>query len=585
MRTRLVDLAIPPGVFRNGTEYQAKNRWYDTSLVRWREGAMRPVGGWGAADWTAGFYTDVGTGLGGTRAGALAWVDNSGNKWAVFGKFNGAIVYDDAGRTYEISSATTGAWTFDTFGEILVGCQDVTGNIVEWDLNTANNFTTVTNSPSNCDAVVVSEERFLFALGAGGEKDRVEWSDRADRTVWAADATNQAGGLTLDTEGEIMFGLQMRGELLIVTTTDCWTATYVGYPDVWSFRRIGSCTAVNRNCGVRVGDAAYWMGNREFYRYHGGFVQRIPCDVSDHVFGEIDDAAFANVFAWDNNEHGEVWWHYSATGSNSRPEKAVALSVLEGHWATHGGLQFSAVVPRGVFDKPLASSYFRPEFDHDFSTDPGYVLGTNWQISGGVLSQTSPTVSSATFTHAPTYPGTVVTVAVTIQNQTTGGVVIQFGDAAEGPIGNGTYYFTARMDDGIQTDLVFTAGGTWDGEITEVIVESAYIMELEKDDEHRYYSETPYAETGPLEVGNGEKRAHVTRVYPDEQDSAELQLTFKTREYPTASETTHTAVTAANPTDVRFSGRQFTMRVEAASTNTDWRSGTHRLAIVERGRR
>ena len=42
----LVPLKIPAGIYRNGTEYQAMGRWYDSNLVRWFEGTLRPVGGW-----------------------------------------------------------------------------------------------------------------------------------------------------------------------------------------------------------------------------------------------------------------------------------------------------------------------------------------------------------------------------------------------------------------------------------------------------------------------------------------------------------------------------------------------------------
>lgn len=42
----LLSLSLPPGVFRNGTKYQAKGRWYDANLVRWTEKAMMPIGGW-----------------------------------------------------------------------------------------------------------------------------------------------------------------------------------------------------------------------------------------------------------------------------------------------------------------------------------------------------------------------------------------------------------------------------------------------------------------------------------------------------------------------------------------------------------
>jgi len=42
----LLPIKIPPGFFRNSTQYQAKNRWYKGNLVRFSEGRMRPIGGW-----------------------------------------------------------------------------------------------------------------------------------------------------------------------------------------------------------------------------------------------------------------------------------------------------------------------------------------------------------------------------------------------------------------------------------------------------------------------------------------------------------------------------------------------------------
>ena len=42
----LLPIKLPPGVYKNGTEFEQSNRWRDASLVRWSEGSMRPVGGW-----------------------------------------------------------------------------------------------------------------------------------------------------------------------------------------------------------------------------------------------------------------------------------------------------------------------------------------------------------------------------------------------------------------------------------------------------------------------------------------------------------------------------------------------------------
>ena len=42
----LIPIKIPPGFYRNATQYQAKNRWYNGNLIRFSEGRLRPIGGW-----------------------------------------------------------------------------------------------------------------------------------------------------------------------------------------------------------------------------------------------------------------------------------------------------------------------------------------------------------------------------------------------------------------------------------------------------------------------------------------------------------------------------------------------------------
>jgi hypothetical protein len=57
----LVPLQIPAGFFRNGTDLQGSGRWRDGSLVRWREGSLRPVGGW--RERIADMFTDAPRGM------------------------------------------------------------------------------------------------------------------------------------------------------------------------------------------------------------------------------------------------------------------------------------------------------------------------------------------------------------------------------------------------------------------------------------------------------------------------------------------------------------------------------------------
>lgn len=42
----LLPLRIEPGLFKNGTLYQARSRWYSANFIRFYENAIRPIGGW-----------------------------------------------------------------------------------------------------------------------------------------------------------------------------------------------------------------------------------------------------------------------------------------------------------------------------------------------------------------------------------------------------------------------------------------------------------------------------------------------------------------------------------------------------------
>ena len=91
-----------------------------------------------------------------------------------------------------------------------------------------------------------------------------------------------------------------------------------------------------------------------------------------------------------------------------------------------------------------------------------------------------------------------------------------------------------------------------------------------------YDGATPYAETGPIAIGTGERLMKVTNVIPDEKTQGGVDLKFKVRNYPNATETEKGPFNTANPTSVRFQGRQVRMRVEGAEA-ADWRVGVMRL--------
>ena len=86
----LVELNVQPGVYRNGSVREAKGRYYDANLVRWKNGKLKPIGGWAKTTSTAI------TGKGRTM---LPFLDNSGNSYIAVGTSSKLYIYTGATST------------------------------------------------------------------------------------------------------------------------------------------------------------------------------------------------------------------------------------------------------------------------------------------------------------------------------------------------------------------------------------------------------------------------------------------------------------------------------------------------------
>jgi len=93
-----------------------------------------------------------------------------------------------------------------------------------------------------------------------------------------------------------------------------------------------------------------------------------------------------------------------------------------------------------------------------------------------------------------------------------------------------------------------------------------------------------YAESGPVQIGNGDNIMAARELIPDELSQGAVQVSFATKFYPNATEYDHGPYSTANPTSVRFTARQVKMKVEQAQ-QTNWRVGIMRLEAVAGGRR
>jgi hypothetical protein len=490
-----IPLKLPPGIYRNGTEYQAAGRWYDANLVRWYENTLRPMGGWRKR--SASQMT-------GLCRGFITWRNNSGERFIAAGTQSKLYAMNEAGTLKEITPtgitagiadatiktgygygtygtyaygvarpdlgglipATT--WSLDTWGEYLVACSSADGKLYEWQLG----FTTptlaaaITNAPTSNKALLVTAERILFALGAGGNPRKVQWCDQEDNTVWTPAATNQAGDFELATPGTLLAGKRVKGVNLLFTDVDVHTATYIGAPFIYGFEKAGSgCGLISAQAVAAIDTAAIWMSKSGFWTYDG-YVKPLPSDVSDYVFSNMNFNQASKVYAVHNSQFGEIWWYYPSSGSNEN-DSYVIFNYRENSWNI-GSLARTAGTDAGVFTNPLLVSADGYIYEHE-------------------------------------------------------------------------------------------VGFAYDGA-------------------------SVYAESGPVQLGNGDNLMSVRQVVPDEQTLGEAVVSFKTRNYPTGAQSTFGPYTAANPTDVRFMARQVNVKVTGAVL-ADWRIGVMRLDAVASGKR
>ncbi len=184
-------------------------------------------------------------------------------------------------------------------------------------------------APAGCAGLVVTQEGFLFALGAGGDGRRIAWCDQQDDAVWTADATNQAGDYDLPTAGTLQCGKALPAGALIFTDIDVWRASYIGAPLVYGFERVGAgCGPIAKGAVSTHDSAAVWMGQGPaFWRFDGQGVQPLDCEVQDHL-SDINLNQASKVSAVHLATLGEVWWLYPS-GSSIENDRYVAWAYRE----------------------------------------------------------------------------------------------------------------------------------------------------------------------------------------------------------------------------------------------------------------
>jgi hypothetical protein len=399
----LIPIDLKPGVYKNGTPYSGKLRWADSNLVRWKDGAIRVIGGWerritALSGQMPALFSDAT--LEAPR-NIIGWTDNSGSTNIVVGTNLALYHIDAAGAVSDITpSGFTGdskdsgldvgygtfaygveaygtprsaagapivpvaSWSFALWGENLLAQYRSDGPLYEWVPGDAA-AVAIATAPEDMQGIIVTDERIVLGIGGDGTPRLIQWSASEDNTDWTPAATNQAGSLTLAGAGPLLAITQVMNDIIVLGQNEVYVGRYLGPPYVYGFERIGDNNGlVSANALVTTARFAMWAADRNFWLYDGA-LKKLESDVIDFFFNDMHPTESSKTYGFTVREFNEVWWVYQSEDSaTGEPDSYICYDYALNHW-TKGKLNRTVGMDKSAVSTPVMVSPSGLVFNHE----------------------------------------------------------------------------------------------------------------------------------------------------------------------------------------------------------------------------
>ncbi len=581
----LLPLAFPPGICRKGTEYSSKGRWYDGNLVRFYEGTIQPIGGWRVKSTSA---------LTGKGRAIISWKDNSLVSWAGIGTHSKLYAMSRSGALSNITPyRATG-----TYPNNPLSTQISTPTVTV--AHTAHGLTvgdTVTIGGSAAIGGITPNGTFLVATVPDADHYTYAFTSNATSTV------SGGGGAAVTYKYEISPG-----------RADAVAGAGYGYGNYGA-----GAYGTPRPDTSAVSDATVWTldtfgqylvasnaDNGKIYQWQldiatrAAVVSGAPTScrgiftTNEGMLVALGSGGNPRRVAWSDQEDNTAW-SPSATNQAGDYDLQTAGKLMMGKRITGGHLVWTDL------DLHLMS-YTADVLVYSFKK-VGEACGAISQNCGAVLNSNAVWMEKTGFWiyngYAQSLPCDVsdyifsdinheqVSKITCYTNSNFGEVIWHYPSSASTE--NDRYvawnYLAFERGQNVWTigSLARLSGCDHGALSYPLLVGSdGYVYEHEVG--VSYDSATPYLESGPVELGNGDQVQHVTQFIPDENTAGDVTVTFKAKFYPNGDETSYGPYSLSSPTDVRFTGRQLKVRY-TGSRMTDWRVGGMRLNTKAGGKR
>ena len=612
-----------PGINREGTEYDNEGGWFDSNLIRFKNGRVQKIGGW-AKD-------TLETYLGKARA-LHAWVSLEGSKYLGVGTTFKYYIkqgsnFDDV--TPIRSTTSAGDVTFAaTNGSSTITVTDASHGAVTNDFVT---FSGAATLGDNITAAVLNQE-YQILLVTGTNTYTITAKDTSGTTVTANASDSGNGGSSVVGTYQINVGLDV-----YVASTGWGTGT-------WGASTWGSSSAISASNQLRL-----WT--------------------HDH-FGEnlIINPRGGGIYRWleQSGTSTRAVVLSGITGANQVPtvglqaitsEKDRHLIILGADPVTDSGRTGSA--------DPMLIAFSDQENDLDFeprstNTAGELRLSSGSSIIGAVKSRQEILVWTDTALYSMQFIGPPFTFGINLINENSGLVApkaavtapngvfwmgydnfyVYTGSVKKVPCSVLSYvfddfnssqvfkthaftntqydevgwYYCSASSDEIDRYVVYNyAENVWSyGQLRRYAwldagvepypraTENSYLYEHETgyDDDGSPMTNV-FVESSDFDIGDGEQFAFINRMIPDirflsNSDGGQVNIVLKTRNFPGDTLTTNSTSAISSSTQqshVRARARQAVVRIESdddnvsANTATGWRLGATRLDVRTDGRR
>jgi hypothetical protein len=306
-----IPIAPIPGLVTDNTTYDDKQRVFDMSGLRWREGRLETLGGYASQTALTGRPT----------VNILGW-SNAGVFTTAYGCDTGLYTATGVGTvTQRRPAALAGIqqWSLAAWGSTLLAVPSgQTYQLMAWTGGATAAY--VATAPASCTVMVVTPQRQVMMLGTNEESGGAfngrcsRWSDIEDYTDWTTAADNNAGEHIIDDASDYKAAAVLGDDVVALTGNTLWHITYLGLPgQTYKFTKIAETIGPpHKNLLCVMHGVAYWWGSDLKMRRWapGSPIDEMACPVTREMRNYLYATVIDRMFIAPLYREEEIWLFY-----------------------------------------------------------------------------------------------------------------------------------------------------------------------------------------------------------------------------------------------------------------------------------